>query len=147
VSEYRIALASNMKLDRVLNPKTDDVDCELGKLAPGGFDAVMEMSGHPSALELAVKHVRPGGRVSLLGVFQENGQCVRVNDLVFKGVDVQGIVGRRLWKTWEQMQCLLLQKGLDVSPVVTHELPYTAFSEAMELMKKGEAGKVVFRFD
>ena len=147
VSEYRIDLASKMQLDKVLNPKTDDVDTELGKLAPGGFDAILEMSGHPASLELAIKHVRPGGRVSLLGVFQENGQCVRVNDLVFKGVDVQGIVGRRLWKTWEQMQCLLLQKGLDVSPVVTHEFPYTAFSEAMELMKKGEAGKVVFRFD
>lgn len=147
VSDYRIGLAGQLGIDHVLNPKKDDLDAELGKLAPGGFDGVLEMSGHPTMLDLAVRHVRPGGRISLLGVFGENEQCVRMNDIVFKGVDVQGIVGRNLWKTWEQMQCLLLSKGLDVSPVVTHEFPYTDFAQAMELMKKGEAGKVVFRFD
>jgi threonine 3-dehydrogenase len=147
VSDYRIELARKVGIAKILNPKTDDLEAELGRLAPGGFDAVLEMSGHPSSLDLAVRHVRPGGRISLLGVFGENGQCVRVNDLVFKGVEVHGIVGRRLWQTWEQMQCLLLNKGLDVSSVVTHEFPYTQFAEAMELMKKGRAGKVVFRFD
>lgn len=146
VSDYRLQLAEKIGLDAVLNPKTDDLDTELGRIAPGGFDGVLEMSGHPSQLALAVRQVRPGGRISLLGVFGDNEQCVRVNDLVFKGVDVHGIVGRRLYETWDQMQCLLA-KGLDVSPVVTHELPYTDFAHAMELMKKGEAGKVVFRFD
>jgi threonine 3-dehydrogenase len=146
VSPYRIELAHKMGFDAVLNPKTDDLDSKLGKIAPGGFDGVLEMSGHPSALDLAVKHVRPGGRISLLGIFQENGQCVKMNDLVFKGIQVHGIVGRRLWQTWEQMQCLL-EKGLDVSPVVTHEFHYTEFANAMELMKKGQAGKVVFTFD
>jgi threonine 3-dehydrogenase len=147
VSSYRIGLAEKVRVDRVLNPKTNDLDAELGRLAPGGFDAVLEMSGHPSSLELAVRHVRPGGRISLLGIFHENGQCVKVNDLVFKGVEVQGIVGRKLYQTWDQMSCLLLDKKLDVSAVVTHELHYTEFEKAMQLMQKGEAGKVVFRFD
>jgi threonine 3-dehydrogenase len=147
VSPYRIALAERVGLDCVMNPRTDDIEAELGRLAPGGFDAVLEMSGHPASLELAVRHVRPGGRISLLGVFQENGQCVRMNDLVFKGIDVQGIVGRRLWETWDQMHDLLANRNLDVSAIVTHELPYTDFAAAMDLMKKGEAGKVVFRFE
>ncbi len=146
VSPYRMKLGEAIGLDAILDPRAPDLACQLAKLAPGGFDGVLEMSGHPSQLELAGRQVRPGGRISLLGVFKENEQCVRVNDLVFKGVDVQGIVGRRLWGTWDQMHDLLMNRKLDVSPVVTHEFPYTDFAEAMELMKMGEAGKVVFRF-
>lgn len=70
-----------------------------------------------------------------------------MNALVFAGVEVQGIVGRRLWETWVQMRGLLERGAVDLEPVVTHELPYTEFAYGMELMKKGEAGKVVFQFD
>jgi threonine 3-dehydrogenase len=147
ISPYRMDLGEKLGLDAILDPRVPDLEAQLAKLAPGGFDGVLEMSGHPTQLELAGRQVRPGGRISLLGVFKENEQCVRVNDLVFKGVDVQGIVGRRLWETWDQMHDLLTTRGLDVSPVVTHEFPYTEFAGAMELLKKGEAGKVVFRFD
>jgi threonine 3-dehydrogenase len=68
-----------------------------------------------------------------------------MNALIFKGLEVQGIVGRRLWQTWDQM-AELLKGGLDVSPVVTHVVPYTQISEAMEMMKAGKAGKIVFTF-
>lgn len=147
VSPYRLALGEKLGLDALFDPRVPSLEEELALLTPGGFDAVLEMSGHPTQLALAGRQVRPGGRISLLGVFKENEQCVRVNDLVFKGVEVQGIVGRRLWQTWDQMHDLLANRGLDVSAVVTHEFPYTEFAQAMELMKRGEAGKVVFRFD
>lgn len=147
VSPYRIKLAEQMGLDRIVDPMTDPVDQILGSLAPGGFDGTLEMSGHPTSLDLAVRHTRPGGRISLLGVFADNRQTVAFNDVIFKGLDVQGIVGRRLWSTWEQMSDLLLNRNLDVAPVVTHTMHYTEFQQAMELMKAGQAGKVVFYFD
>lgn len=146
VSPYRIELAHKVGLDAVLNPTTDPVADRLHELAPAGFDGVLEMSGHPSSMDLAVRHVRPGGRISMLGVFAENRQSIAINDVIFKGVDVQGIVGRRLWKTWEQMG-ELLDSGLDVSPIVTHQMHFTEFQKAMELMKAGQAGKVAFFFD
>ncbi|MFQ3669425.1 MAG: L-threonine 3-dehydrogenase, partial [Fimbriimonadaceae bacterium] len=68
-------------------------------------------------------------------------------DLIFKGVQVHGIVGRRLWQTWDQMQDLLLCRGLDVERVVTHEMHFTEFAQGMEMLKSGGAGKLVFRFD
>ena len=71
---------------------------------------------------------------------------VDVNTLIFQGIDVQGIVGRRLWDTWSLMQELLKSGNLVLDPVITHELPYTEFHLAMELMNAGQAGKVVFTF-
>lgn len=147
VSPYRIGLAEQVGADVILNPKNEDVHAALSKLAPMGVDATLEMSGHPSSLQLAIDHTRPGGRVSLLGVFHENQQTVDVNKAIFKGLNIQGIVGRKLWETWDQMGELLASGKLNLDPVVTHVMPYTEFERAMELMVAGQAGKVVFTFD
>jgi len=146
VSPYRIELAHQIGVDLVLNPKRDDVRGILSRQAPGGVDGVLEMSGHASSLDLAVDTVRPGGRISLLGVYATSPLPVDVNTLIFQGVDVQGIVGRRLWDTWTTMQQLLQSGKLVLEPVITHEMPYTEFHVAMELMNAGKAGKVVFTF-
>ena len=147
VSEYRIGLAEQVGLDAVINPLKEDADKRIFDLAPGGVDGTLEMSGHPSALELAVRHTRPGGRISLLGVYPESIQAVDINSVVFKGIDVQGIAGRRLWQTWDQMAVLLREDKLKLEPVITHKMHFTEFQKAMELMKAGQAGKVVFLFD
>ncbi|HEY3780864.1 MAG TPA: L-threonine 3-dehydrogenase [Fimbriimonadaceae bacterium] len=147
VSEYRIKIAEEIGVDVVLNPTKCNVPEELLKLEPGGFDGTLEMSGHPSSLDIAIRHTRPGGRVSMLGVFAESDQCMHINDMIFKGLTVQGIVGRKLWETWDQMHELLTKHELNLKPVVTHTMHFTQFQEAMELMKKGQAGKVVFLFD
>jgi len=147
VSPYRIDLARKVGIDVVLNPKETDIPNALGELVPGGFDATLEMSGHPSQLQLAIEHTRPGGRVSLLGVYGESLQTIDMNAVIFKGLDLQGIVGRNLWKTWDQMAELLASGKLNLDPVITHTMHFTEFQKAMELMKAGEAGKVVFMFD
>ncbi len=146
VSPYRINLAEQVGADVILNAKEHDVSAEIRRLVPGGVDATLEMSGHPSQLALAVEHTRPGGRISLLGVYGDNVQTVDINAVIFKGIDVQGIVGRRIWKTWEQMGELLASGKLNLDPVITHQMHYTEFQKAMELMNAGQAGKVVFTF-
>lgn len=147
VSPYRIDLARQVGVDIVLNPKETDLHKALDEIAPGGFDATLEMSGHPSQLQLAIEHTRPGGRVSLLGVYGESRQAIDINAVIFKGLEVQGIVGRNLWRTWEQMAELLADGKLNLDPVITHTMHFTEFQKAMELMKAGEAGKVVFTFE
>ncbi|HEY0868437.1 MAG TPA: L-threonine 3-dehydrogenase [Fimbriimonas sp.] len=147
VSPYRISLAEKVGADVILNPKDGDPCGAVERAAPGGVDATLEMSGHPSALDLAIRCTRPGGRISLLGVYPDSMQSVDFNALIFKGIDLQGIVGRRLWETWDQMGELLKSGKLRLDPVITHEMHYTEFKQAMELMKAGQAGKVVFMFD
>lgn len=147
VSDYRIRLAEQMGADVILNPAKESIDGCLSKLAPQGVDGTLEMSGHPSSLALAIDHTRPGGRVSLLGVFKENVQPIDINKAIFKGLTLQGIVGRKLWETWDQMGALLSSGKLHLDPVVTHQMHYTEFERAMELMTAGQAGKVVFTFE
>lgn len=147
ISPYRISLAEQVGADVILNPQKENVGEALSRLAPEGVDATLEMSGHPSSLALAIDHTKPGGRISLLGVFKENVQTVDVNKAIFKGLSIQGIVGRKLWETWDQMGELLASGKLDLDPVVTHEMPFTEFEKAMDLMIAGQAGKVVFTFD
>lgn len=147
ISPYRIELAHKVGADVVINPKEQNADAEIERLCPGGVDATLEMSGHPSQLALAVRQTRPGGRISLLGIFPDSIQQVDMNAVIFKGIDVQGIVGRKLWETWDRMAELLKTGLLNLEPVITHSMHYTEFQQAMELMKAGKAGKVVFTFE
>jgi threonine 3-dehydrogenase len=146
VSPFRMALAERLGADCVLNPLKEDVYSVMGRAERNGVDATLEMSGHPASLDMAVELTRPGGRVSLLGLFPDVIRSVDFNRVIFKGLQIHGIVGRRMWETWDQMAWLLTEKGLDVSPVVTHEMPYTEVTEAMETLKRGEAGKIVLAF-
>lgn len=147
ISPYRTQLGIDCGADLIFNPLKDDVAAAFKEHVPDGFDAVLEMSGHPSSLELAVEYARPGGRISLLGLYAQNKQSIELNKAIFKGLSIHGIIGRRLWETWDQMIWLLDEKGLDVSAVVTHQMPFTEFETAIRAMKKGEAGKVVLTFD
>lgn len=147
ISPFRIDLAHQVGADEVLSPKDGDLCSRIEALAPGGVDATLEMSGHPSSLELAIQCTRPGGRVSLLGLYGNPVQSIDVNALIFKGIDLQGIVGRKIWQTWDQMAELLATGKLNLRPVITHQMHYTEFQRAMELMKAGQAGKVVFTFE
>lgn len=146
VSAYRIALGESLGPDAIFNPMDGPVGERLKEAVPQGFDGVLEMSGHPSSLDLAIEVTRPGARISLLGVYSDSLHPIAMNQIIFKGLKVHGIVGRRLWETWEQMEDLLVNKGVDLTPIVTHEMPFTDIEDAFALLQKGEAGKVVLTF-
>jgi threonine 3-dehydrogenase len=146
VSDYRIGLAHELGVDSVINPKKDDAHKMLANCEPLGVDATLEMSGHPGSLELAIDHTRPGGRISLLGLYSDRLRFMDMNKVIFKGLDLQGIVGRRLWETWDQMD-ELFKKGLDLTPIVTHEMHFTDIEKAMETLNEGKAGKIVLSFE
>jgi threonine 3-dehydrogenase len=146
VNPIRMDLARELGIDFVFDARDTNLANQILAKSPGGVDGVLEMSGHPSALDLAVRVVRPGGRISLLGIFAESKQTLPINELIFKGVVVQPIVGRKLWQTWDQMGDLLQNKGLNIEPVITHRLPFTDFSEGFNLLRSGKAGKVVLEF-
>lgn len=147
ISPYRIQLAKEVGVDVVLNPEQDDPIGWIKENLVEGIDGTLEMSGHPHSLTLAIEATRPGGRISLLGVYPESNVKVSMDKIIFKGLSIQGIVGRKLWETWETMGELLRNNSLNLNPIVTHTFHYTEFQVAMELMRAGNAGKVVFTFE
>jgi threonine 3-dehydrogenase len=141
-SEYRRELARKLGADAVLDVGPAEQE-RLGPLtADQGFDVALEMSGHPQAIHQAFRMVKNGGRVSLFGIPHGRVEFDITNEIIFKGIRVYGITGRRLFQTWYRMAGLL-QAGLNVAPVVTHRLPLAAFEQAFDLMRRGECGKII----
>jgi threonine 3-dehydrogenase len=143
-NSYRRSLAGAMGADHLIDPLATSLVETIMDLTGDGVDAVLEMSGHPAALRDAISCVIPGGHIAQLGLFPED-VTLDMNELVFKGIRFHAIVGRRIWETWEEMNRLLTDRGLDITPVLTHTLDLEEFEEGMRLMEAGECGKVVLR--
>jgi threonine 3-dehydrogenase len=144
VNEHRRALAQAMNADAVLDPSKDDVPTYILDHTLGiGVDVVLEMSGHPDGMRLGFQILRTGGRVSLLGIPSRPVEIDFARDIIFKGAIVQGINGRKMYETWYQMENLLKSGKLDLSPVITHRLKMSQFAAGMDLLKTGEASKIL----
>lgn len=144
VNEHRRKLAHAMHADHVLNPATDNVAAIVAEKTAGiGVDVVLEMSGHADGMRLGFGILRTGGRVSLLGIPSKPVELDFARDIIFKGATVLGINGRKMYETWYQMETLLKAGKLDLKPVITHRLPMKDFAHGMELLKSGEASKII----
>jgi threonine 3-dehydrogenase len=144
VNPKRLELARKMGATRVLHAVKDDVEAAVQELSKGdGADLVCEMSGAPSALHTAFKLVRPGGRVHLLGIPDGEVPIDLATEIVFKGITIYGVIGRRMYETWHLMQRFLRSGRLDPRPVVTHRFPLEKIDDALAAIRSGDAGKVI----
>ena len=144
VNDHRRRLARNMKADVVLDPSKEDAKAIVMEKTGGlGVDVVLEMAGHPDAIRTAFDIVRRGGRISLLGLTSKPIALDFSEDIIFKGITVQGINGRRMYQTWYQMTALLKAGKLDLHPVITDRIAMKDFPQAMERLKTGEASKIL----
>ena len=139
---YRLSLAAAMGADHTINPTEVSLRETIMELTGEGVDAVLEMSGSPLAIRDAISCVIPGGHVAQLGLLSEE-VSLDLNELIFKGIRYYGIVGRRMWETWETMSELLSAGALDITPVLTHTMDLESFEEGIRLMDEGACGKVV----
>jgi threonine 3-dehydrogenase len=143
-NEKRRAMAKKMGADVVLNPAAEDAVARILAETNGtGVDALLEMSGNPTAIQQGFKSLRAGGRASLLGIPTENVPLDLVNDVIFKGATVQGIYGRRMYETWVQMTALLKAGRLNLEPLFGERASLDKFESAFTLLQGGLAGKIL----
>ncbi|WP_409294309.1 L-threonine 3-dehydrogenase [Peribacillus sp. SCS-26] len=146
LNDYRLELAKKMGATTIINSGKENPLEVIDRLTGGnGVDVVCEMSGHPIAMDQGFKMVTNGGRVSILSLPVRPVELDVTNDIVFKGITVQGITGRLMFKTWQQVSSLLASGQVDVKPMITHHFPLEDFEKGFELMIKGECGKVVLQ--
>jgi threonine 3-dehydrogenase len=144
VNPHRRQIAKQMRADLTIDPSSEDVRAIISERTGGfGADVVLEMAGHPSAIRTAFDIVRRGGRISLLGLTSKPISLNFSEDVIFKGITVQGINGRRMYQTWYQMTALLKAGKLDLHPVITDRIRMKDFSRGMERLKTGEASKIL----
>lgn len=142
VNRFRLGLAAALGATRVVDVSTEDLAPVMGELGmTEGFDVGLEMSGVESAFNQMLDAMNHGGRIAVLGI-PAGLMTLDVNDVIFKGLEVQGIYGRRIFETWYKMAAML-QSGLDIGAIITHELPADRFDEAFDIVESGECGKVI----
>lgn len=146
-SQFRLELASKMGAHYCI-PSNEDVCAVIKEITNGeGVNVVCEMSGHPKGIEQGFNMLSLGCRMSILGLPTHPVEIDITNHVVFKGVQIHGIAGRRLYQTWEQTAALLESGLVNLEPLITHRFPMTNFKEGFDLMQRGECGKVVFHID
>jgi threonine 3-dehydrogenase len=145
VNEYRLELARKMGVTLAVNPAKQNlknVQKELGMKE--GFDVGLEMSGNPAAFRDMIDHMAHGGKIAMLGIPSEQ-IAIDWNKVVFNMLTIKGIYGREMYETWYKMT-VMLQSGLDISPVITHRFHYTEFEKGFAAMESGQSGKVILNW-
>lgn len=142
VNDYRLEMAKKMGATEVVNVAREKIESVFERHhIVEGFDVGLEMSGSAQALSSMVSLMRNGGKIALLGILSKPAS-VDFNDIIFKGLTVQGIYGRRMYETWYKMMAMV-EGGLDLTPIITHRFHYTDFEKGFEAMNTGKSGKVV----
>ncbi|MBL8849851.1 MAG: L-threonine 3-dehydrogenase [Planctomycetaceae bacterium] len=142
VNPWRLELAKKMRATRTVDVRTEklaDVQKELGMKE--GFDVGLEMSGNPAAFRDMLANMAHGGKIAMLGI-PEHEMSIDWNTVIFNMLTIKGIYGREMYETWYKMT-VMLQGGLDISPVITHRLHAGDYEQGFAAMKSGQSGKVI----
>ena len=144
-NEYRRNLALKMGANKALDPDHEDL-VEGVQLATKniGIDVLLEMSGSPRALSDGLSALRAGGFAALMGIPDDVVQLDITDNIIFKGVTLKGIIGRKLFESWYQGQAMLTSGKVNLAPLVTHRFQIENFKEAFDIGLSGDCGKIVF---
>ncbi|EMI45418.1 MULTISPECIES: L-threonine 3-dehydrogenase [Pirellulaceae] len=146
INPWRLELGKKLGATRtvdVRHEKLFDVQRELGMKE--GFNVGLEMSGNPTAFRDMISQMCHGGNIAMLGIPSEE-MSIDWNTVVFNMLTIKGIYGREMYDTWYQMT-MMLQCGLDLSPIVTHRFDYQDFEKGFDVMMSGQSGKVILNWN
>ena len=146
VVDQRLERAATLGATRTVNVSREslqDVQAELGMSE--GFDVGLEMSGNPQAFRDLLACMCHGGKVAILGIPSED-TAIDWNTVIFNMLTLKGIYGREMYETWYKMS-VMIESGLDISPVITHRLHYTDFQKGFDEMSAGDASKVILSWE
>ncbi|MCL4163421.1 UNVERIFIED_CONTAM: hypothetical protein GTU68_046675 [Idotea baltica] len=142
VNPWRLELAKKMGATRVVdvrNERIADVQKELDMHE--GFDVGLEMSGNESAFQEMLANMCHGGKVAMLGI-PPKPIAIDWNLVIFNMLTIKGIYGREMYETWYKMT-VMIQGGLDLTPIITHRFTAADFEEGFKVMNSGQSGKVI----
>jgi len=146
LNPYRLELAQKLGVTLAVNVKEKSlkqVQKDLGMTE--GFDVGLEMSGNQAAFRDMLGAMSHGAKIAMLGI-PAGEMAIDWKTVIFNMLTIKGIYGREMYETWYKMS-VMLQSGLDISPVITHRYHYTDFEQGFEVMRSGNSGKVILSWD
>ena len=141
LNDYRLNLAEDMGATRIVNVTREDLTDVRKDIGLKGFDRGLEMSGNARAFNDMLHNMYHGGKIALLGLLP-SGTGIDWDQVIFKGLEMHGIYGRRMFETWYKMT-QMVQTGFPLEKVLTHEISIDDYEKGFELMDSGNCGKVV----
>ncbi len=145
ISDSRLEIAAKMGADITLNPIKDNVAETVLELTDQyGVDVIIDASGSVDAIGHSFKYLRKGGRIALIGLPNKALEIEIGKEVVFKEASIIGIHGRKMFKTWTQMENLLAAGKLNIKPAITHVFPLSQWKKGIDLALSGEACKVIY---
>ena len=145
VVPYRLELARKMGVTLALDVRSERIEQAQRRLGmKEGFDVGLEMAGHPKALREMLDNMCHGGKIALLGIPEEE-IAIDWNQVIFNGLTIKGIYGREMYESWYKAT-VMIQSGVDFSPVITHHFRYSEYENAFEVIKSGQCGKVILHW-
>jgi threonine 3-dehydrogenase len=146
VIDSRLALAATLGATRTVNVSRESIaDVQKELHMSEGFDVGLEMSGNPQAFNDMLDNMCHGGKIAILGIPGED-TAIDWNKVIFNMLTLKGIYGREMYETWYKMS-VMIDSGLDISPVITHRLSYRDFQRGFDVMNSGEASKVILSWE
>jgi len=142
MNPFRLELARKMGATLAVNPNETpiaEVQKRLGMLE--GFDVGLEMSGNATALREMMANMSHGGKIAILGIPSKE-MPMDLRKLIFGMLTIKGIYGREMYETWYKMS-VMIESGMDISPVITHRFAFSDFQKGFDAMISGQTGKVV----
>lgn len=144
VNQAKLDLAKRLGADYVFDARSEGIEQRvLDETNGDGADVLLEMSGSGAAINQGLRMVRNGGRAALLGLPSDNVSLNLAESIIFKGLTVLGINGRKMFETWYQTQAMVVAGRIDLAPIITHVMPMERYEECFELLKEGRAAKIV----
>jgi threonine 3-dehydrogenase len=145
VNEYRLKLAEKVGVTLAVNPQKTPLSEVMQQLGMReSFDVGLEMSGNPIAFNAMLEHMNHAGKIALLGFLPHN-TGIDWSQVIMKGLIIKGIYGREMYDTWYKM-ITMLQSGLNIAPVITHEFSIDDFQQGFDVLGSGNSGKVVLNW-
>jgi threonine 3-dehydrogenase len=142
MNPFRLDLARKMGATLAVNPteiSLQEVQKNLGMTE--GFDVGLEMSGNAQALRDMISSMSHGGKIAILGIPAKEFP-IDLRQIIFNMLTIKGIYGREMYETWYKMS-VMLDSGVDISPIITHRFPYSEFQQGFDAMISGQTGKVI----
>ena len=142
LNPYRLEIAHKLGATVAIDPRETPLGAVQKQLGmQEGFDVGLEMSGSPAAFHAMVANMSHGAKIAMLGIPAKE-MSINWRQVIFNMLTIKGIYGREMYETWYKMT-VMLESGLDITPVITHRFSYRDFERGFEVMRSGNSGKVI----
>jgi threonine 3-dehydrogenase len=142
VNPYRLELARKVGVTLAIDPRKvslAEVQEQFGMRE--GFDVGLEMSGNPFAFRDMLANMSHGGKIAMLGI-PSGEMAIDWHRVIFNMLTIKGIYGREMYETWYKIS-VMIESGLDIAPVITHQFPWQEHEQAFAVVRSGNSGKVI----